>query len=231
LRYNAFRFGEITIVASITGVVANAGGYTLRLGLENQSSCLEEQIRAPSSLDFIAHNTQSLSRVGPRWYAVQCQPNRERAAAHHLAFQSFNVFLPCRERTRRHARRIETVRRPYFPGYLFVTLDMSKDRWRSINGTCGVVRIVSQGDRPAPAPRGVIEALKTACDDKDVLSWRPELKPGQSVRVVAGPFAEFIGEVDRLTDSERVFVLLELMGARIPVQLPRDYLAPATSYV
>src|SRR5256885_14696986 len=91
-----------------------------------------------------------------RWYAVQCQPRRERTAAAHLLNQEFPVFLPLREKTRRHARKLESVRVPFFPGYLFVRLDLSRDRWRSVNGTLGVVHLVMQGQHPVPAPPGII---------------------------------------------------------------------------
>jgi len=164
-----------------------------------------------------------------RWYAVQCQPHRERGAAAHLRDQAFEVFLPCREKARRHARRLDTVRVPFFPGYLFVALDLGRDQWRSVNGTFGVVRLVSQGDKPAPAQRGVIEALMGACDESGLIAWRPELSPGQSVRIVLGPFANLIGQLDRMTDAGRVSVLLDVMGGRIPVFLPRGYVAPAQS--
>ena len=164
-----------------------------------------------------------------RWYAVQCQPHRERGAAVHLANQNFEAFLPYREKTRRHARKIETVRVPFFPGYLFVRLDLTRDRWRSVNGTFGVVRIVMQGERPAPAPRGVVEGLKDACGEDDMLCWQAALTLGQSVRVLTGPFTDFIGELDQLTDTGRVRVLLNIMGGGVPVFLPRAYVASAES--
>lgn len=164
-----------------------------------------------------------------RWYAVQCQPHRERGAAAHLANQDFEAFLPCREKTRRHARKIETVRVPFFPGYLFVRLDLTRDRWRSVNGTFGVVRIVMQGERPAPAPRGVVEALKDACGEDGMLCWQAALTPGQSVRILTGPFTDFIGELDQLTDAGRVRVLLNIMGGHTPVFLPRACVVSAES--
>jgi transcriptional antiterminator RfaH len=49
------------------------------------------------------------------------------------------------------------------------------------------------------------------------------LKPGSQVRLVAGPFAEQLGVLDRLDDSGRIRVLLKIMGAIIPVEVPRDY--------
>lgn len=164
----------------------------------------------------------------PRWYAVQCQPHRESVAFAHLQNQSFSVFLPRRQKTRRHARKIDVVFAPFFPGYLFTQLDLTRDRWRSINGTCGVGRLVMQGDAPAPAPRGVIEALRDACDERGIMHLPgDELKPGQSVRILAGAFVDLVGEIDRMDDTGRVRVLLEIMGGRIPVVLPRDSVARA----
>src|SRR5258706_16252721 len=78
---------------------------------------------------------------GARWYAVNCLSNREFLASSQLRNQGFRTFLPRRLTTRRHARKFDTVMRPLFPGYLFVQLDLSRDRWRSINGTLGVVRL------------------------------------------------------------------------------------------
>lgn len=166
-------------------------------------------------------------RGGARWYAVQCRPHREVGAAVHLANQDFEVFLPLREKTRRHARKIDNVRVPFFPGYLFVKLDVSRERWRSVNGTFGVVRLVMLGDRPAPAPRGVVEALIEACGPDGLLQRQEELAPGQRIRIVVGPFADFIGELERLTDANRVRVLLDIMGGQIAVTLSRMSVMPA----
>jgi transcriptional antiterminator RfaH len=136
-----------------------------------------------------------------------------------LRNQGFEVFLPQRQKTRRHARKLETVLVPFFPGYLFISFDPAHDRWRSINGTCGVARMVMQGDTPLPAPLGVVEALRAACDSNDLLQHAVDLRPGQSVRIMAGAFADFVGQLEQLDDRGRVRVLLDIMGGRIPVVL------------
>lgn len=171
------------------------------------------------------------ARPASRWYAVHCQPNRERAAAAHLRNQDYDVFLPLQRKTRRHARKIDRVLRPFFPGYLFLQLDLALDRWRPINGTFGVVRLVMQGDRPAPAPLGVVEGLKECCDENGVLEWLPMLVPGQPVRITEGPFAELVGELERLDGAGRVRVLLNFMGGEVPTWLPRSSVVSATSLV
>jgi transcription elongation factor/antiterminator RfaH len=161
-----------------------------------------------------------------RWYAVQCLAHREPAAQAHLENQSYSVFLPKRIKTRRHARKLETVLVPFFPNYLFIDLDLSRERWRSINGTYGVARLVMRGDVPAPAPIGVVEALRSACDERGVLTQSCDLLEGQRVKILAGPFTDLVGELERLDDSQRVRVLLDIMGGRFPVLVPRDHLVP-----
>jgi transcription elongation factor/antiterminator RfaH len=170
-------------------------------------------------------------RVGRRWYAVQCLSYREFAAASHLQNQDFAVFLPRRKKIRRHARRTDSVLVSFFPGYLFVSFDLSRDRWRSINGTHGVASLVMQGDYPAPVPVGVVESLQQACDDMSVIQWQPDLAPGEPVRVLAGPFSDMIGELDRLDGAGRVRVLLDIMGGRIPTVLPRESIVSRDSIV
>jgi len=70
-----------------------------------------------------------------RWFAVKAQPKREMRAFIHLANQGFRVFMPKGKKTVRHARKISTVITPFFPGYLFLALDVTRGRWRSVNGT------------------------------------------------------------------------------------------------
>ncbi len=89
-----------------------------------------------------------------RWYAVHTLPHNEARAEGHLNNQGFRTFLPKRRKSIRHARKIKTIDAAFFPRYLFVVLDMSRDRWRCINSTCGISRLVMRGDEPQPAPLG-----------------------------------------------------------------------------
>lgn len=170
-------------------------------------------------------------RPGSRWYAVQCLSHRELAASSHLQNQEYRVFFPRRRKIRRHARRTETVQVAFFPGYLFVSLDLTRDRWRSVNGTYGVASLVMRGEYPAPVPVGVVEALQQSCDEMSVVQWQPDLKPGQAVRILAGPLGDVVGELERLDGAGRVRVLLEIMGARVPAVLPKEFVVSRDSIV
>jgi len=103
---------------------------------------------------------------------------------------------------------------------MFVAFNTAKGRWRTINSTYGVTRLVSFGDEPQPVPLGLISQLMLRCDDGGNLLPPRILKPGDPVRLTGGPFAEFIATVEKISPDQRVWVLLDLMGrtARVAVQ-------------
>jgi len=163
---------------------------------------------------------------GARWYLVHTRPNSERKAEFNLEAQGFKTFLPQIERTVRHARRLTTVRRPLFPRYLFVRLDIGQDRWLCVNGTIGVTRLFTQEGRPVAVPFGIVETL-LAHSDAGLTRLDHSLAEGQRVRILSGPLANFTATVLRLNARHSVDVLLEIMGAAVSVSVDRRALAPA----
>jgi transcriptional antiterminator RfaH len=164
--------------------------------------------------------------AGDRWYLVRALTGRETFAVEQLERQGFVTFLPKQPKTIRHARRLTVRLAAYFPGYLFVQLDLARQRWRSINGTLGVAYLVGPGERPAPVPKGVVEALMEAADARGVLEG-PPLQAGQKVRIIAGAFADKLAIIERLDDAGRVRVLLDIVSGRVPVTIVRDMLGDA----
>lgn len=164
-----------------------------------------------------------------QWYVVYTQPNGEHLATRHLERQGFETLLPTYKCRRSHARRREVVRRPLFPRYLFVALDPAAQRWRPILSTVGVSDIVRLGDKPSPLPLGLAEEIteRAAAGEFDRLSPLKELREGDEVRVIEGPFAETIGRFVGLTDNERVLVLLEFLGRKVRATLSRVAVNPA----
>jgi transcriptional antiterminator RfaH len=164
---------------------------------------------------------------GERWFLAQVQHNREKAAELHLGAQGFRNFVPRFRKTVRHARQLREVTAPLFPGYVFIIIDPQRDRWRSINGTFGVARLVSANGQPSPVPQGVVEAFVAAIDQTGLVRLGGELKSGQRVRIVAGPFAGGLGVFERLDARGRVRILLDIMGGRSPLTMDRADLAAA----
>lgn len=160
-----------------------------------------------------------------RWYAVHTKLGSEESAAAHLGRQDFEVFLPRSLRTTRRARKISTAAAPFFPGYLFVRLDLDAQRWRSIDGTFGVKGLIKAHDRPLAAPESVIEALIAATGEGGVLDLACGIAPGARVRVIGGPFADQFAVVERMSGADRVRVLLSLMNRPVPLEIGRRALA------
>ena len=162
-----------------------------------------------------------------RWFLVHCQPKNERRAQFHLSAQGFRTHLPQVQKTVRHARQLRTVRAPLFPRYLFLILDLGRDRWLSVRSTVGVSCLFSCDDRPVPVPNGVVEALIARTDEANLTLFEAGLTAGQQVRIVSGAFADFVGTLERLDEAGRVRMLLEMMGGTVPVALHRSALMPA----
>ncbi len=182
--------------------------------------------RGPAGHDGPVSHRQSPAADGPfhliegeRWYVVHTQPHRESRAQAHLTAQGFRAFLPRHRKTVRHARKLKTVSAPLFPCYLFVVLDLGRDRWRSVNGTFGVLRLVAGDESPIPVPAGVVASMVAKCGSDGHLNLGRSLEVGDRVRVLSGPFADLIGELTRIDGAERVRVLLRLLGSEIPVSI------------
>ena len=164
--------------------------------------------------------------AGERWYVARTLPNREGGAKAQLEAQGFRTFLPRVTRTVRHARKLRTVKGPAFPGYIFIILDLGRDRWRSVNGTCGVMAMIMGDERPIPAPKGVVETLIGYVDETGACRFDRDLAEGQEIRVIAGPLADSLGELVKLDANGRVRVLLDIMGGKVLTVIERSCLAP-----
>jgi transcriptional antiterminator RfaH len=96
-----------------------------------------------------------------------------------------------------------------------------------VQSTVGVSSLFTCEGRPVPVPDGIVETLIQNTDEANLTLFSSGLTPGQSVRILSGPFVDFVGTLDRLDDAGRVRVLLEMMGTAVPVALLRTAICPA----
>jgi transcriptional antiterminator RfaH len=88
--------------------------------------------------------------------------------------------------------------------------------------------IVCFSDRPTPLPAGVIETLQRQENTQGLIEYAgSSLKPGDSVVVLSGPFANQLGRCSNVSDDERVAILLDLLGRKVRVVLDADVVAAA----
>lgn len=167
--------------------------------------------------------------IGARWYVVQTQVNGEVKAAENLRRQGFETYLPRYLKRRRHARKLDFVAKPLFPRYMFVAIDTATQRWRSVQSTFGVSRLVTNAEEPAAVPDGVIPAMKAREDAKGFVKMdaRPAFAPGDRVRVLAGAFMDNAGLFNGMADHDRVSILLDMLGRKVRVLLDADLVTAA----
>lgn len=166
--------------------------------------------------------------TGERWYVAMTRPHKERLAAINLANQGIRSFLPRQATSRRHARQFRTALAPVFPRYVFLILDLERARWRSVNGTIGVQRLIVDAERPIAVAPGVVETLIQSTDGAGALVYRvDEFTQGDRIRLLAGPFAGALGVLERLDGPGRVQILLELLGGFVKLSVERRNVAAA----
>ena len=164
-----------------------------------------------------------------RWYVAQIHPHAELRASQGLCRQGFTIYLPRYLKQRRHARRIEMVAAPLFPGYLFVAIDLATQRWLSIDSTAGVTRLVRNGDRPAPVLGDIIDTLKARENGDGLVQLEkgPRFQPGDKIRVLGGAFDSCLGLYEGMASRERVAILLDLLGRKVRVTVEGDLVEAA----
>lgn len=154
------------------------------------------------------------------WFVGQLKPNGLALAERNLTRQGIESFCPWQVETHRRSGQLRDVRRPLFPGYIFVRLDPRAGLWGAVNSTRGLTRLVQTDPRaPTPLPDALIAGLRARCAADGQLAAPPKLAPGDPVRVIAGPFAEFVTRIESIRPDARIRVLFDLMQRAVVVDL------------
>jgi len=119
-------------------------------------------------------------------------------------------------------KKVPTVQRQ-FPGYLLVNMDMNDSTWQLVRQTPGVTQIVGAGDRPTPLSKADVERLLRpgeAAEAREKVKTMVDYTVGETVKVIAGPLAEFTGMISEINvDQSRLKVLVSIFGRETPVEL------------
>jgi transcriptional antiterminator RfaH len=157
---------------------------------------------------------------------MRSKPNKEEFLCSQLAASEIETFYP-RLRVKPANPRARVVR-PYFPGYMFVNVDLEKVGTNSLHWMPGALGLVFYGSEPAPVQEELINAIRNRVEaaNQAEVGWLAGLEAGDAVRIEAGPFAGYEAIFDvRLPGSERVRVFLKLLeNQHMKVELPATYI-------
>lgn len=162
-------------------------------------------------------------------YLVRTLRFNEARAAAVITSLGFETFLPLQRRW--NSRRTAILKRPLFPQYLFTSFDLERDEWGSIGRARYVDRIMrSATGIPVRIPDRQINVIRQAerHGEYDLAQAgaiaTKSFEYGTKVRILTGPFAGLIAEVQRAPPRRRVEILFEILGARVQIEL--EHLEP-----
>jgi transcriptional antiterminator NusG len=165
---------------------------------------------------------------GRAWYVVHCYSGDEEKVKHNLeqrtetmqmTDQIFQVVVPTEDEIEIRNGKRRTVERRVFPGYILVQMLLTDDSWYVVRNTPGVTGFVGMGNEPTPLRPEEVQAIVRRME-VEAPKIKVTFKPGQKVRIIDGPFNEFIGVVDEIDmDRAKVRVLVSFFGRETPVEL------------
>jgi transcription termination/antitermination protein NusG len=182
-----------------------------------------------------AEEPSELQPDDSKWYVIHTYSGYEKKVKKNLEHRIesmgmkdkiYQVVVPEEPEVVIQGGRRETVNRKLFPGYVLVNMielqegdDASNQAWFVVRNTPGVTSFVGSGTRPIPLlDREVSSILKQT--EAEAPKVKPTFTRGQNVRIIDGPFAEFIGVVDEVSsERNKVKVLVSFFGRETPVEL------------
>ncbi len=163
-----------------------------------------------------------------QWYVIHCYSGYENKVRHAIEQRIetmgmqdkiFDVVVPTEEEIEVKEGKRRTVERRVFPGYILVQMKMDEDSWYVVRNTPGVTGFVGMGNEPTPLrPEEVNQIMRRM--EAEAPKVKVTFKPGQKVRIIDGPFNDFMGIVGDIDmDKSKVRVMVSFFGRETPVEL------------
>ncbi|MBN1936283.1 MAG: transcription termination/antitermination protein NusG [Anaerolineae bacterium] len=164
----------------------------------------------------------------PKWYVIHSysgyenkvkQNLEQRIASMDMQGQIFEVIVPTEEEIEVREGKRRTYRRRIFPGYVLVKMLMNDGSWSVVRNTPNVTGFVGMGNKPTPLREEEVNRILNRME-AEAPTVKVTFKHGQKVRIVQGPFADFIGSVDEINmEKGKVRVMVSFFGRDTPVEL------------
>lgn len=166
-----------------------------------------------------------------KWYVVHTYSGyearvvdalRERAGLAGLEDHFGEILVPKEQQPEGAESRRPTKK--FFPGYIFVEMILTKETWHLVNDTPRVTGFVGGGSEPGkvrPVPAREVARLRTQIEDGTPAPASTEkYEVGEKVRVKQGPFSNFTGVVDEVSEEKsKLWVLVSIFGRATRAEL------------
>lgn len=163
-----------------------------------------------------------------RWYVVHTYSGHEnkvkvnlekRIEYMNMGEKIFRVEVPQKTITQVKGGKKTEKEEKIFPGYVLVEMIMDDDSWYVVRHTAGVTKFVGSSKKPTPAKDSEIKKIIHR-GQSQVQKIELDVKVGDKVRIVSGPFAEFIGDIAEVyPDKSKLRAMVSIFGRETPVEL------------
>lgn len=168
------------------------------------------------------------NQTSAKWYVVHTYSGHEnkvaatlkqRIESEHLEEKILEVLVPMQDKIEiRHGKKTE-VKEKIFPGYILVKMILDDISWLAVRTTQGVTGFVGVGNKPTPISDEEVSTIVRFTEIQQP-TFKQVFAPDDTVKIIDGPFAEFIGKVDTVDGEKgRVKVLVSIFGRETPVEL------------
>ena len=169
-----------------------------------------------------------------RWYVVHAYSGFEKKVASSLKERieladmqgKFGeVLVPTEEVVEMRGGQKRKSERKFFPGYVLVQMELDDDTWHLVKETPRVMGFIGgKADKPAPITDAEAEAILQRIRSGDKPKPKTLFEPGETVRVIDGPFADFNGVVEEVNyEKSRIQVAVLIFGRSTPVWLSYEH--------
>jgi len=165
---------------------------------------------------------------GRAWYVIHSYSGYENKVKNNLEQRIesmgiqdkiFQVVVPTEEEIEVRDGQRRITEKKIFPGYILVEMIMTDESWYIVRNTPGVTGFVGMGNKPTPLRSEEVQRIMKRME-AEAPRVKVTFRPGQRVRIIDGPFTDFVGSVDDIDlDKSKVRVLVSFFGRDTPVEL------------
>ena len=173
------------------------------------------------------HKTSSKSSQA-KWYVVHTYSGhenkvsatlKEKIKAANFEDRIFDILVPTQEKIEIREGKKVTLAEKIFPGYILVKMTLDDESWYLVRSTAGVTSFVGAGNRPTPLEEKEVDTIQHFMK-LEAPTYKASFSMGEAVKIIDGPFADFLGTVDEINEEKgKVKVLVSIFGRETPVEL------------
>lgn len=188
--------------------------------LDDEDTAVEGQAKAGES--------QKNDNPNARWYVVHTYSGHENKVAttlkqkvetERLEDRILDTLVPVQDKIEIKGGKKATIKEKIFPGYILVKMVLDDASWLAVRTTQGVTGFVGIGNKPTPISEKEVQTIINFTQTQ-APTYKEVYGVNDTVKIVEGPFAEFIGKVDSVDEEKgKVRVLVSIFGRETPVEL------------